>query len=378
MDSEPEYSVEERSSTRPNVLNALPVSTRIVTQKLNGAPLLTAPQARKTITQPNRRAKDQVVAKILPVFSATGSENDRSRDSSVSDKQNRKRKSVTTGPPRAEQASSKKNLRPRSRSHSTEEAKAGSTSTQAKEKETGSDSSSPASEGSWEVKRIVGKKWLKEHKDFGYHVEWVGDWPLTWEPKSLLKGSKEAIREFEERQEERTKKKNEPQSKKLSPKKRPSSGKRGKRLLKSSSAKKKQELAEAHEISLIEKNFEMSMSPSEEVFQKVEEKKLANSRKSKDGMHQEAQEDGGSYVEIVQPGYSAMELSEDIRAINIIAHKPKQLVASALHELDFLVNYSAGPQEFVPYEVCLVNIPAQLCKYLAVTPVVFNEPNRSH
>lgn len=108
----------------------------------------------------------------------------------------------------------------------------------------------------------MGKKWLKEHKEFGYHVEWVGDWPLTWEPKSLLAGSNEAIREFEERQAKR-KMKSEPQSKKLSPKKKPSSGKSGKKLRKSSSAKKKQELADAHEISLIEKDFAMSMSPSE-------------------------------------------------------------------------------------------------------------------
>lgn len=58
--------------------------------------------------------------------------------------------------------------------------------------------------------------------------------------------------------------------------------------------------------------------------------------------------------------------------VNILAHKPKNLVIRLLDDIDFLVNYADHRPEFVSYEVCIQHIAHQVAEYLARNPVLFH------
>ena len=55
----------------------------------------------------------------------------------------------------------------------------------------------------------------------------------------------------------------------------------------------------------------------------------------------------------------------------ILTHQPKLLDIKRLEDVNFLINYTSIPNEFVSYETRLEKIPAQLCEYLVQTGPLF-------
>ena len=206
-------------------------------------------------------------------------------DSSVSDKQSQKPSSTVPSSSREEPLSVKKKKIVRSQetedtpSRSTEAGIRAASSTPVttpppkKPTAARSKSSTPSE---WEVEKIVDKKWMRNLKQYSYQVKWVGNWDLTWEPADYLQGSQEAIEEYEQyRTEERKKKKRESNVRRSLLKKKVIS-KNAKKSRKDPSDESEEAVAESEnelndhpEISLLEKDFSMSMSPSEVSFPSV-------------------------------------------------------------------------------------------------------------
>ncbi|OQV19026.1 Multidrug resistance-associated protein 1 [Hypsibius exemplaris] len=75
---------------------------------------------------------------------------------------------------------------------------------------------------------------------------------------------------------------------------------------------------------------------------------------------------------VAKKGASAMELAKGLaRTVRILAHKPQELEATRLEEVDFLLHYGHGrPDEFVDYETCIQRIAPQVAEYLARHTVI--------
>lgn len=69
-------------------------------------------------------------------------------------------------------------------------------------------------------------------------------------------------------------------------------------------------------------------------------------------------------------GHSGVEKDQHL-VVNIIAHKPRQLVIRRVDDIDLLVHYADHRMEFVSYEVCIQRIPNHVGEYLARHPILF-------